>query len=106
MINAGILLGYLAGWAIHAARPDDAGAWRLMLGLGGLPPLILLAVVHGLPESPRWLVARSRAAEARACLQASTRLYIRSPQPSLLPSNKLTSGPPAWPPVIQWLLPV
>ena len=69
MINAGILLGYLAGWGIHAAYPGWLGSWRVMLGLGALPPLLLAAGIMVLPESPRWLIRKGREEEARRILK-------------------------------------
>eukprot|EP00730_Choanoeca_flexa_P007041 TRINITY_DN12272_c0_g1_i1.p1 TRINITY_DN12272_c0_g1~~TRINITY_DN12272_c0_g1_i1.p1 ORF type:complete len:568 (+),score=125.53 TRINITY_DN12272_c0_g1_i1:1928-3631(+) len=53
-INIGILLGFLAGWAF-ASMPLNQG-WRWMLGVGGIPPAIILVALMIMPESPRWLV--------------------------------------------------
>ena len=43
---------------------DDA--WRWMLGLAAIPAVLILLARQGLPESPRWLLARGRVEEARA----------------------------------------
>ena len=43
---------------------DDA--WRWMLGLAAIPAALVLLARQGLPESPRWLMARGRVEEARA----------------------------------------
>mmetsp|Transcript_59398 Transcript_59398/g.112103 ORF Transcript_59398/g.112103 Transcript_59398/m.112103 type:complete len:613 (+) Transcript_59398:128-1966(+) len=71
-INVGILLGYLAGYAIvvFGRALDDEFKWRLMLGLGGLLPAVVMASLVKLPESPRWLMSRGREAEATTMLAA------------------------------------
>ncbi|HEV8500463.1 MAG TPA: MFS transporter [Casimicrobiaceae bacterium] len=45
-------------------------AWRWMLGLAAVPALLILIGRQGLPESPRWLLARGRVDEARAAFAA------------------------------------
>lgn len=45
-----------------------AEAWRWMFGLAALPAALVLLGRQGLPESPRWLIAHGRTAEARAAL--------------------------------------
>ncbi|EDQ90249.1 uncharacterized protein MONBRDRAFT_16319 [Monosiga brevicollis MX1] len=61
-INIGILLGFLAGWAF-AQLPLEYG-WRWMLGVGGIPPIIIIASLVLMPESPRWLTKNNRSHEA------------------------------------------
>jgi MFS family permease len=57
-INVGILLGYVAGWGFRNL-PDDV-SWRWMMGVGGVPPAMILLCLCFMPESPRWLLARGR----------------------------------------------
>lgn len=66
LITVGILLSYLINYLLA-----DAEAWRLMLGLGVVPALVLLVGMFFLPESPRWLVSVGRRDEARAVLRRS-----------------------------------
>lgn len=49
-VTLGILGAYLVGYALAAD-----GAWRWMLGLGGVPGAVLAAGMFFLPETPRWL---------------------------------------------------
>ncbi|MBT6117818.1 MAG: sugar porter family MFS transporter [Rhodospirillaceae bacterium] len=54
-ITVGILSSYLVGLAFTAS-----GEWRMMLGLGAVPAVLLLGGLMFLPESPRWLVLAGR----------------------------------------------
>jgi MFS family permease len=65
-INVGILLGYVAGWGFRTL-PDEV-SWRWMMGVGGIPPALILLFLCFMPESPRWLLARGREKEASAVL--------------------------------------
>lgn len=61
------------GWV--SAVGLDVETWRWMLGAELLPAVAWLAVLFTLtPESPRWLVLKGRAGEARAVL---LRLHVR-----------------------------
>ncbi len=64
MISSGILSSYVSGYLLA-----DAAAWRWMLGLAGLPSLLMFAGLLRLPESPRWLISRGRMNDARAVLR-------------------------------------
>jgi MFS transporter, SP family, galactose:H+ symporter len=58
-ITLGIFFAYLVD-ARLAAKAD----WRLMLGASAVPGALLVLVVIGAPESPRWLMKQGRRAEA------------------------------------------
>jgi MFS family permease len=62
MITVGILVSYLVAVVILKAAPGSAGGadWRLILGLGGVPALIAVALRSHMPESPRWLMLHGR----------------------------------------------
>lgn len=69
---------YTAGVEALAATAEPVGlraaqdaAWRGMFLSAGWPGLVFLAGALGVPESPRWLLRRGRAAEARAALARS-----------------------------------
>jgi SP family galactose:H+ symporter-like MFS transporter len=63
-VTVGILASYLIGYALAAG-----GAWRWMLGLGGVPGVILAVGMLLLPETPRWLAGHGHIDEARAALR-------------------------------------
>jgi MFS family permease len=46
--------------------------WRITLGLGALPALVILLMRHDLPETAVWLIRRGKFREAK---QVSTRMY-------------------------------
>jgi MFS family permease len=52
------------------AELDHELVWRITLGLGALPALIILLLRHDLPETAVWLVRRGRFREAKAVARA------------------------------------
>ncbi|KAJ1296565.1 hypothetical protein BS78_01G311000 [Paspalum vaginatum] len=69
-INIGILLGYVSNYAF--SHLSLRLGWRLMLGIGAAPSVVLALMVIGMPESPRWLVMKGRLADARAVLDKTS----------------------------------
>lgn len=63
-IQLAITIGILASYIVNLVF-TGTGDWRLMLGLGMVPALMLLAGLVFLPESPRWLVLAGREDAAR-----------------------------------------
>eukprot|EP00249_Psilotum_nudum_P007429 c20557_g1_i1 orf=204-1127(+) len=68
--NFGILLGYIVSFALEGL-PTNMN-WRLMLGLGAVPSIILAVGVAMVPESPRWLVTQKRLVEAKDILMKTS----------------------------------
>lgn len=60
-------------------------AWRLPLGIGGVPPLVLAIFCPILPQSPRWLIGKGRTAEARVVCQR----LLRRPKSNEADQDKL-----------------
>lgn len=63
--NVGYMIAFLIGYLITQANPQ---AWRWVLLSAAVPAVVCLAARHGLPESPRWLIAKGRTAEAEQVL--------------------------------------
>jgi MFS family permease len=61
---AGILLGAAAGVVILEAMPH-LYAWRVMLGFGAIPAIVIIFLRRGVPESPRWLATNGREKQAQ-----------------------------------------
>jgi len=64
MITIGILVAFLSDTAF-----SYTGNWRWMLGVIAIPGVLFLLGVSLLPDSPRWLMMRSRRAEAEHVLE-------------------------------------
>src|SRR3954451_15029111 len=59
----GIILGALVGVIVLNLWPS-VDAWRLMLGLGAIPALVIIGLRRNTPESPRWLAQNGHEEEA------------------------------------------
>ncbi|TLQ44067.1 sugar porter family MFS transporter [Streptomyces marianii] len=70
MITVGILVSYLVALVILTTMPDKAYDldWRLIFGLGALPAAIGFALRTRMPESPRWLLEKSRYRDVQRAL--------------------------------------
>ncbi len=65
-----IVFGILAAFLSNALLAGvGANAWRWMLGVEAVPALAYTVMCLGLPESPRWLIARGRRDDGRRVLQ-------------------------------------
>ncbi len=63
-ITLGIVVSYLVDYGLASTAN-----WRLMFGLAVIPALILLVGILLEKESPHWLIAQGREAQARATLR-------------------------------------
>ena len=62
-ITTGIVTAYLTDYALTGIK-----GWRYMFGLGAIPAIGLLIGMWRLPDSPRWLISKSRIDEAKKVL--------------------------------------
>ncbi|MHB1953011.1 MAG: sugar porter family MFS transporter [Sulfobacillus sp.] len=63
-ITSGIVIAYLVDYAFSAS-----GGWRYMFGLAAIPSVALIVGMWWLPDSPRWLISKSKVEQARQILQ-------------------------------------
>ncbi len=61
-IVLGILIAFLSNYLL---RNVGENAWRWMMGVEAFPALIYTIFVLAVPESPRWLISKSRTEEAK-----------------------------------------
>ncbi len=90
MITIGILVSYLADYALSGSR-----GWRLMFGLAAIPALILLVGLLFVPESPRWFVRQNLRDRARQVLSRIRRPEEIEPEISDIESS-LTQQEGGW----------
>jgi MFS transporter, SP family, arabinose:H+ symporter len=63
-VVVGILLAYLSNFLVASAGLGDS-EWRWKFGMVAIPAAAFLLALFGIPESPRWLVAAGKTAQAR-----------------------------------------
>ena len=83
-LTSGIALADLVGYWFAGQQ-----GWRWMFACGLIPALVFLFMVLTVPESPRWLFAQNRVAEAESVLksytdEAGTRLLLEDIRVSLM----------------------
>ncbi|RVT71982.1 sugar porter family MFS transporter [Flavobacterium sufflavum] len=65
-IVLGILIAFLSNYLL---RDVGENAWRWMIGVMAFPSFFYMIIVFAIPESPRWLLSKSRNEEAKKVLQ-------------------------------------
>jgi sugar porter (SP) family MFS transporter len=58
-IGVGVVLAFAASDVLIRTVPESA-VWRWCFGLGAIPSLCLLVLLHWLPEEPHWLAGQGR----------------------------------------------
>ena len=64
----GIMLAYISNYVIRTMHLG-AMEWRLQVGIAAAPALVFLALLFGIPRSPRWSASRNRMDEALSVLK-------------------------------------
>lgn len=67
-IVLGILLAFLSNYIIGALKLGDV-EWRWMFGVEAFPAAAFFLLLFGTPCSPRWLMGKGRADEARGVME-------------------------------------
>src|ERR1700727_591787 len=67
-VVVGILLAYLSNYLISLLNLGPL-QWRWQLGVAGIPSLLFLIMLYGIPRSSRWLVTKNRTDEALEILK-------------------------------------
>lgn len=65
-IVLGILIAFLSNYLLRNTGEEP---WRWMLGVEAIPAVIYTAFIFMVPRSPRWLISKSRHAEAEKVLR-------------------------------------
>jgi putative MFS transporter len=84
---AGAAGAYFVGYVL--AQTAGHGAWRWMLASAALVSAVVIALRHGTPESPRWLVAKGRPDEASALIAQV--LHVRVSPEDLVAAHSCTA---------------
>ena len=64
----GILLAYTSNYVIRTMHLG-ATEWRWQVGIAGVPAVLFLILLYGIPRSPRWSASKNRFDEALAVLK-------------------------------------
>lgn len=68
-ITLGQLLAYVVSMILEPPRVKRDLAWRLTLGLGGVPAVVQFGLMLLMPETPRWLMKHRGAGAAGKALE-------------------------------------
>ncbi|MDQ6740158.1 MAG: sugar porter family MFS transporter [Actinomycetota bacterium] len=74
-ITSGIVVAYLVDYAF-----SSSGGWRYMFALAAIPSFALIIGMWRLPDSPRWLISKSKVEEAKQILQRARTVSDVSPE--------------------------
>ena len=85
--------GLLARWVVPML------GWQYMFVIGAIPALFVVFMQRRLPESPRWLAARGRDADAEAAIsyiERETEKALQKPLPPVQPTGAVAEQRATW----------
>lgn len=88
--NSSVTFGQLVASCIGAGCAHFHNGWRVTVGVGGIPPIILAGLLVLCPESPRQLVAHGKTDAADAVLARIYRTSSREQRLSKLKSIEMS----------------
>ena len=68
-ITLGIFVAYCINFGTE--QNENASAWRIPMGIGFIPPVLMIAGIVFLPESPRWDYRHNKIERARTTIARS-----------------------------------
>lgn len=90
MLVFGILVAFISNFVLSGIAPND---WRWMVGVEAFPAVIFTLFVTTVPKSPRWLLTKNRAEEARIVLASmSNETSLADLQADVAHSNEDTNA--------------
>jgi len=91
----GIVIAYLSNLVIvNILGPDQANAWRYMLGIMSVPSLLFLLLLPIVPESPRWLLLQGRDSEALGTFKTMNPVDYKQEIDRITNANKQDAAEP------------
>ncbi len=84
MIVIGISVAFFSNYFLLSL---GAGAWRWMLGVQSIPAALYFLLLLFVPESPRWLMSKGRAAAARTVFES-----VHGPTEAQLEFDLISAG--------------
>ena len=82
----------LVSWLLVPLRPLGVDGWRWVVLIGSVAAVFVWFIRRALPESPRWLISRGRAAEAEltiAAIEKHVAAESGSELPKIVPGDSL-----------------
>jgi sugar porter (SP) family MFS transporter len=74
-ITSGIVAAYMVDYVF-----SSSGEWRYMFGLAAIPSIALVIGMWLLPDSPRWLISKSKVEQAKKILQRARTVSDVNPE--------------------------
>jgi sugar porter (SP) family MFS transporter len=105
ILHLAMVIGALTASVVTTVLMSEPDGWRAMLYLGSIPALAMVVGTLFLPESPRWLISKSRVSTAKLMLE---KLCVSDPdqeiariQESAEQAQTRNRSTPLWSPTVR-----